>query len=908
MLLDGARASRSGVLVLRGEAGVGKTALLEDTRERAADMHVLSATGVESEAELPFAGLHQLIRPALDLVERLPGPQASALQGALGLSDRGGNERFLVSAACLTLLSELAERRPVLCLIDDAQWLDTASADALLFVARRLEAEGIVMLFGVREGDVRSFEARGLEDLELGSLDDEAAGELIAHGDGRIAASVRDALIAQAGGIALALVELPAALTPAQLAGTEPLPETLPLTRDVERLFSARIRRLPEPAQQALLVVAADDSGQLGPVSRAIESLGLESDALADAERAGLVAVHGARIEVRHPLVRSAVYQSASSNRRRAVHLALAGAFDGELDLDQRAWHGAAAALGPDAEIASELELTAERARLRSGYAAAAAALERAAELSSDSESKARRLVGAATAAWQAGRPERATSLLDQARPDLADPRLRGESAQVRGEIEWRCGAVRDAATTLLNGADELAALDPSRALEMLFDACFAGFDLGDLGPVGEASRRAAALRESPGPHNAVRSDLLVGVGKLALGDATGIPLVEETLAHTDDLDDPRSLVMAAVGAVGLGDELTRSALLRRAEGLARASGAVGALSTVLVNRAITGILTSQYRGVTSDAEEGLELAREAGLPNAADLHRSVLCWIAAAKGRDEECRAMAAEVTESARSSGLALANTLAEWGVALLDLSIGRPEEAMTRLSSLSTAPTGVGQPYFVLNATPDLVEACVRLGRREEGRTAYAVLEEFVGQEGLDAPPWALAYSARCRALLADDDSAATAAYEEALELHTRATGAFDQARTELVYGEHLRRQRQRVESREHLRAALDAFEALGAAMWAERARTELRASGETARKRDPSTVAQLTPQELQVAQYVAQGLSNKEVAVQLFLSPRTIDAHLRNVFSKLGITSRMQLARLPLGLDEPIPEAV
>jgi DNA-binding CsgD family transcriptional regulator len=901
-LLDAARQARSGAIVVRGEAGVGKTALLADTRERAADMHALTSVGVESEAELPFAGLHQLVRPALHLLDRLPGPQAHALQGALGLSDRGENERFLVSAACLTLLSELAERRPVLCIVDDAQWLDTPSADALLFVARRLGAEGIVMMFGAREGDDRRFEARGVDELVLGALDAAAADELLAHGS-RMAPAVREALVEQAGGIALALVELPAALTPAQLAGAEPLPETLPLTRDVERLFSARVRRLPESAQRALLIVAADGSGALGPVSRACEELGLGADALTPAEHAGLVAVHGARIELRHPLVRSAVYQGASSSQRRAVHLALADAFDGKLDLDQHAWHRAAAALGPDDDIAAALELTAERARLRSGYAAAAAALQRAAELSVDAASRARRLVAAATAAWQAGQPDRATILLDHASPDLTEPRLRAQAAHVRGEIEWRGGALLDAVTTLLDGADEVATLDPGKALDMLYDACWAGFDIGDRALSAEAGRRASLLPRTGDRIEALRADLLAGVSRVALGDLAEIELVRQTLARVDELDDARSLVMAGVGFTTFGDDAMRSAVLRRADALARASGAVGVLSTVLVNVTITSILNGQY-AVAAGAQEGLELAREAGLENAATLHLSVLSWLAAVHGHEEECRAKAAEAIDATRTNGLALAHSIAQWAVALLDLGSGRAEDAMTRLAALAAAPMGVGHPYFVLNSSADLVEACVRTGRREDARPAYELLDGFARPE---ATVWALALSARCRALLADGDDDADVAFTEALELHSRNTRSFDRARTELLFGEHLRRRRRRVEAREHLRAALEAFDALGAVAWAERARTELRASGESARKRDPSTVTELTPQELQVARFVAEGLSNKEVAAQLFLSPRTIDAHLRNVFAKLGITSRTQLAHLTLGLDEPMSDA-
>ena len=371
-LVAAARSSRSSALILRGPPGVGKTALLEDARERAADMQVLAARGVEAESELPFAGLHQLLRPALHLVERLPGPQAAALQGALGLAQRAGEDRFLISVACLTLLSELAERRPVLCLVDDAQWLDASSADALLFVARRLGAEGIVMLFAARDEDHR-FEAREVPELELGGLDREAAAALIDRGlDADAAPAVRDILIEQAGGNALALVELPKALSPQQLAGREPLPEDLPLTRRVEQLFGEQVRRLPDATQRMLSLIAADGSGRLESVMRASETAGVPAGALAPAEQAGLVSVRGPRVEVRHPLVRSAILQGLSPTERRSVHLALAGILDDDLRLDERAWHLAAATAGTDEGVAGELERAADRARRRSAHAAAA--------------------------------------------------------------------------------------------------------------------------------------------------------------------------------------------------------------------------------------------------------------------------------------------------------------------------------------------------------------------------------------------------------------------------------------------------------------------------------------------------------------------------------------------------------
>jgi DNA-binding CsgD family transcriptional regulator len=902
-LLEAARASRSGALVLRGQPGIGKTALLEDARERAVDMHVLSAQGVESESELPFAGLHQLIRPALHLLERLPGPQADALQGALGLAEGPGDERFLVSAACLTLLSELAERRPVLCLVDDAQWLDVPSADALLFVARRLDAEGIVMLFTAREPDIRRFEARELPNLELGGLDPKSAASLIARAaTDDLPPSVLDHLVEQSGGNALALVELPATLTAAQIAGNEPLPETLPLTRDLERLFLQRVRRLPEPTQRMLLLAAADDTGRVAPVIRAAEALGIHADALSAAEQAGLISVHGPNFELRHPLIRSTVYHGSSSSERREAHLAFANTLNDVLESDQRAWHRAAAAVGPDADIADELESTADRARLRSGHAAAATALERAAELSAESGSQARRLVAAADAAWHAGHADRATALIDRASTMFSDPRLEAELAHLRGVIQFWCGGLLEACEILLAAVDA-APLDHRKKLEMLFDAAEAAAWAGDFARVAEVGQRASALPPSDAREDTFLANLLIGVGGLFEGKTTrDVPAILDVLARADDFEQPRWLVWAASAAGVVGDEARETALLRRAVALARASGAVDSLTHVLVTVAARGLFEGR-QGATVDATEGLTLAREAGLPNGASLHLAILAWFAGVKGEDAECRAHAAEVNQAARTAGHGFANSIAEWGVALLDLSRGRPDEAATRLAAVSEARPGVGQPFIALASAADLVEAYVRAGRDEEAQTAYSALDRFARP---GAPPWALALAARCRGLLAQDDEA-EGEFADALQLHSESNRLFDRARTELLFGEHLRRARRRRESREHLRGALEAFEALGASPWADRARSELRASGETARKRDPSTIDQLTPQELQIARFVAEGLSNKEVAAQLFLSPRTIDYHLRNVFAKLGITSRIQLARFPLREEDEVTGA-
>jgi DNA-binding CsgD family transcriptional regulator len=893
-LLDAARASNSGAIVVRGEPGIGKTALLVDAREHASDMHILSARGVESESELPFAALDQLLRPAFEHLGKLPAPQARALRSALGLEDGAADGRFLVFAACLTLLSELAEERPVLCLIDDAHWLDAGSADALLFVARRLDAEGIVMLFGAREGDVRSFGGSGVASLMLGGLDAEAAAALLARGAGGDAApSVRVRLTELAAGNALALLELPSALTEAQLAGTEPLPEALPLTQHVESVFLERLRRMSDESQQVLLVASADDTGSLTVVSHAAAAGGLHADGLIEAEQAGLVTVQGDRLVFRHPLVRSAAYAAATSADRRAAHASLAVALAGEEHADQRAWHRAAAALGPDAETGAALEKVAERARLRSGNAAAATALERAADLSPDAESKARRLIGAATAAWHAGQPERASTLLERADPIATDPRLRAQLMSVRGEIQFQCGDLFVACETLMSGATEIAPLDSRKALQMLFDAANAGDWAGDYGRVAEAVELAASLPRSGDQGDALLTDMLIGVGSFLEGaSAREVARVRGVVDRADDFDEPIWLLWAAWGAGAIGDDARAEELLRRSIALARASGTVNKLTHSLMIVALEGIFAGRC-ALAAEAMEGFKLARDAGLRNTASVLLAELAWFAAVKGQEDECRAYVAQVTREAGETRMAIANTIARWGLALVDLAGGRPEVAAAQLEELRTAPPGVCQPHIALMFTPDLVEACVRAGYDEQARVACAAFESFA-EPG--APTWALALAARCRALLSENAFDAEHEFTEALRFHAQSNRPFDRARTELLYGEHLRRQRKRLESREHLRTAFAGFEALGAEPWAVRAGAELRASGERARKRDPSTIDQLTPQELQIVRFVADGHSNKEVAAQLYLSPRTIDYHLRNVFAKLGITSRTQLAHL------------
>ena len=439
-LIARAGSSRSGTLVVRGEPGVGKSALLGHAIGHATGMRVLRAGGIEAESELAFAGLHQLVHSVLDRVGRLAEPQAAALAAALGLSRASVEDRFLIGVAVLGLLAEAAEEMPLVCVVDDAQWLDRPSADALTFAARRLEAEGVVLLFAARDGEVRRFEAEGLAELGLKMLGTEAAGALLAHRvTSTLSPEVRDRLVESAGGNPLALIELSGLLSAEQLAGRVALPDPLPQSTEIERVYLERARRLPAAAQRLLLLVAADDTGSLATVSRAATTLGIEPEALEAAEVAGLVRAIGGGVEFRHPLVRSTLYGDATFAQRQAVHRALAAMFDAEQDADRRAWHRAAASLGEDEAVAGELEHAARRARRRSGFAAAGRALERAAELSSDAEARGRRLVAAAQDAWLAGRPEHALTLLDRAHRLVSDLAVRAEDMHLRGTIELRC-------------------------------------------------------------------------------------------------------------------------------------------------------------------------------------------------------------------------------------------------------------------------------------------------------------------------------------------------------------------------------------------------------------------------------------------------------------------------------------
>jgi DNA-binding CsgD family transcriptional regulator len=892
-LIAEARSSCSSALVVRGEPGVGKSALLGHAIEHATGMRVLRAGGIERESELAFAALHQLLHPVLDRLAGLAEPQAVALAGALGLTRASVRDRFLIGVAVLSLLAEAAEDAPLVGVIDDAQWLDRPSADALTFAARRLEAEGVVLLFAARDGEVRRFEGGGLPELKLEGLGAVAAEALLAeHAPTAISPHVRDRLVESAGGNPLALIELAGLVSEDQLAGRVPLPDPLPQGAEIERIYLERVRRLPLPAQRLLLLLAADDTGRPATVFKAAATLDIGPDALAAAEVAGLVRVFGSSLEFRHPLVRSTLYRDATFTQRQAVHLALGEVLAGEQDADRRAWHRAAASLGEDDDVADELEWTARRARRRSGFAAAGRALERAAELSGDDEARGRRLVAAAHDAWLAGGPAEALELLERARGLVGDSRVHADELYLRGTIELRCGVPAEAATILAAGAAEIAPVIPAKAIEMLAEAAQAASYAGDAQQIVEFGRRASSLVRKDDPDQRFTVDAIVGIGSLLTRDKTrGVPLLREALALAERFQDPRRLVHAGACAGYLGEEAIEHELYGRAVARARESGAVATLPYVLEYLARSEAVDGRYAAATAHATEGLRLAHETGQQNSVCHLLASLALIAALQGRAKECHSHATQALGLATARGLGYQAALAEWALARLELGLGRPAEALGRLSRLAAAGPGDGHPFVKIVSAPELVEAAVRAGHPATAQAALLEFERFARET---APQWALALVARCRGLLSAGE-AAERHFLEAVRRHGESARPFDRARTEFVFGEYLRRDGRRKAARVHLRAALDAFERLGAGAWADRARDELRASGETARKRSPSAIDQLTPQELQITRLVAEGATNKQVAARLFLSPRTIDYHMRKIFTKLGISSRAELIR-------------
>ena len=886
-VLAGARASRSQSLVLRGEPGVGKSTLLHWAAQRAGPARCLQASGVQSELELPYAVLHQLLHPVLDRLPAVPPVQADALRGALGVGPAQERDRFLVAVGLLSLLADVAADTGLVCLVDDAQWADSASVEALLFTARRLEAEGIALILAARDGDGDAFVASGVPELVLGGLDPEAAAALVDERAPTVAEPVRRQLIEGTAGNPLALLELPDVLTAAQLAGQEPLPHPMPVGTSIERVFAGRAAGLPEPSRRLLVLAAAEDTGRLDVIGRAAAGLGLDLVALGPAEAAGLVRVSGGRVEFRHPLVRSAVYQHAEFAVRQTAHLGLAAVLDDVADLDRRAWHLAAGTVGPDHGVAELLEQSAQRARTRSGPAAAAAALQRAAALTPVPGLRGRRLVAAAEASWTAGRPAYAGELLTEAEPLLEEPAQRATLRGLRGLIELSGGSPETAYPLLVAAA--LEAGDRATAVAHLALAGEAASLAGGTRAVelGRVVRQVVSAH--PGADGPV-VDLLTGVAEAAAGDwGAGAARLRRVVTAARGSEEPMILLRAGQACLLLGDEVAARRLYLRAERALRRAGAMGLLATTL-NRLAFSYAQS---GLLDDAEltcrEGVRLARELGQQTAtADV---VLALVAAWRGEEETCRQHAEEAAVQADARRLGAVAAGAAWALGLLELGLGHPDEAFVRLEPVA-AGRGLGHPGVALWATPDLVEAAMRAGRPEGGRAALQRFGAWVRRAGT---PWGIALAQRGAAQLAGGDPAA---YEAALEQHSAAARPLDEARTRLSYGEALRRRRRRVDARAALRAAAEAFDRAGAAPWAERARAELRATGEKLGRRQTAEWERLTPQELQITRLAAGGASNPEIAMQLFLSRKTVEYHLHKVFTKLGVGGRLELAHLPM----------
>lgn len=887
-LLAEARASRGGALVLRGQPGAGKSALLADAVARAESMRVLRTSGVESESPLAFAALQRLLRPVASLTGRLPARQARALRAAFGEADDPETDRFVVFLGALSLLTEAAADRPVLAVVDDAHWLDDASAAALLFVARRVHSEPVALLFAAREGDVRGFDGPDLPDLAVGGLDPAAAAALLSEQAGTsVPAEVGARLVADTGGNPLALVELPTALSPDQLAGRAPLPARLPVTEGVERVFLDRARRLSAPARTLLLVAAADDSGRVATVRAGAAALGVDERAFDEVERSGLVRVQGPELELRHPLVRSAVHTAATSGDRRRAHRALAEAFAAERDPDRRAWHLAAATDRPDEAVAAELEAVATRARRRGGQEAAAAALERAAELTPQAgDPRARRLLEAARAAWLGGAPQRAGTLSDAALQQAQDPGLRADAARLRARVEWNTGSLELGHRMVLAAARDVAPVDPARAREMaMFAAALASFGGAsgiDLDPVRLVPPAAA----TDPPRVRCFDALLRGLAPVpGRAWAEAAPHLRAAFAIAEDLepDDQDLLPNLGIAALHLQDDHAILDFHTRLLTRARDTGATIMVLYALTRRAFGLLATGRWVAARADVAEALQLARGTGRPGLAAMPLAWTALLAALRGEDPADLAEA-DALAAAHPLGTlrGLVHDVLHWTRAVAEAE--HPAVAHGHLAQVQL-------PVVAHLSAIDLLEAAARADRPDDVRERADELAEFARATGA---AWAAAAAAHGRALV----GGGTAAFEEALAHHARSGRRVDHARTRLAYGEHLRRARRRVDARPHLRAALETFEEVGAQRRAERARRELRASGETARRRDGADTAGLTPQELQVASLVAQGMPNREVAARLFVSPRTVDFHLRNVFSKLGISSRGELARAGL----------
>jgi DNA-binding CsgD family transcriptional regulator/tetratricopeptide (TPR) repeat protein len=890
-LLTDALAGRSRVIIVRGEAGVGKSALLRYLSEQVAGWQVATAVGVESEMELAYSGLHQLCGPMLDRLDRLPVPQREALATVFGQSTGPPPDRFLVGLAALTLFADVAEEQPLVCIIDDAQWLDRASAQILGFVARRLLAERIALVCATRTG-IGDEVLAGLPELTVHGLgDSDARALLLENVYGPLDAAVCDQIVTESHGNPLALLEFPRSWRAADLAGGFGLPDSQPVVSKIEQSYVRRLRVLPSETQLLVLAAAAEPLGDPLLLHRAVETLGVDMAAADPAADAGLLGI-GGRVEFAHPLVRSAAYRSAASEDRHRVHRALAEATDPETDPDRRAWHRARATPGPGEEVAAELERSAGRAQARGGVAAAAAFLQRAVALTVDPQRRAERALAAAQATFQAGGFDAALGLVATAEAGALDEFQRARVDLLRGDVAFASGAVSDAPPLLLKAARRLEPVDLELARQTYLTAWAAASVAGDLGGSGvlpEICRAVQALLPRPGGSRPL--DLLLdGLALLTTdGHAVATPTLQR--AATALLDIPLEdvlrwgwVAMAASNAVW--DNDGARAISARQVQLVRDAGALAGLPLHLSALGISNAWIGDFAGAASNIAEADSVAAATG----SRFFPWALLRLRALQGREGEASAVIASAIEQAAGGSLGAA-IWAHWAAAVLYNGLARYEEAM---ASARQSTSNTFELWVSVWALPELVEGAARAGDTELARDALDRLVETTQPCGTDD---ARGIEARCRALLSDG-AAAEELYRESIDSLSRTQLRPELARAHLLYGEWLRREGRRVDAREQLRTAYDLCVAIGMEAFGDRARRELLATGERVRKRGADTRDELTPQEEQIARLARDGFSNPEIGAQLFISARTVEWHLGKVFTKLRISSRRELrAALP-----------
>jgi DNA-binding CsgD family transcriptional regulator len=901
--LAGARQGRSFALVIRGEPRIGKTALLRYAAAEANEMRVLSARGVEFEVDVPFAGLHQLLLPALPALDRLAPAGAGALRSALGLGQRVDGDRLLIGAATLALLTAWAET-PLLVLIDDAHWLDRASAETIGFAARRLLADQVALLIAIRDGEPSPLLEAGLEEMALSGLDPASATALLrSAAGGPLAVEVARRLVDATAGNPLALVEMASEVDRVDaVAGHALLP--VPIATSVERAYLRRAVEVSAGARRVLVLVAASGSAGVELVRRAAAELDLPQGAVEEAEAAAeLVMLCGRSVEFVHPLAAAAVYHAASPAERRAAHRALAAAMSGPETADQRAWQLAAAAEGPSEQTANELDAAAARARSRTGHAEAAAGFEGAARLSPDREARARRLFAAAESAWLAGQAERAAALLGEARSAARERWLKVEIDALEGHIALGQGAVGDGYRMLQGAAAQLVERDRRRAIQLLADASLTGLGAGRVADMLAAARRALELlRPDDPPIDAIAAHTAYGCASVLAalgGEGPGHLHAAEGLFSGVELGaDPLPMMCACSVGLFLREAEAGRGLPEVAHARARVHAPAATLPLVLFYLGRDLATTEDWAAARAHYEEGARLARDTNQHNWLGGLLAGLTQLDAVEGRSTELDAHAAEVEALADRYQLEFFRAWVVAARALHELGGGLAAAALDQLNRLRAIHLELGIHDPDIDPAPDLAEVSVRLGHHEVAGVEARAFQEAARTKG---QPYALARAERALGLVAPEDVFA-GHFEAALAYHARTRDTFEGARTNLSYGERLRRARRPGEARRHLADALAAFDRLGATPWSQRTLAELGASGGAGGRRDESVRHRLTPQELQIAIALAQGRTTREAAAKLFLSPKTVEYHLRNVYDKLEIRSRDRLREVMGGAGE------